>query len=390
MDDKKLFQNKGNVAIESGTAPQDVTDYVRVNGLVKRFGNVTAVAGVTFSARRGEMLTLLGPSGCGKTTTLRCIAGIEPLDEGEIFIGSEMVTSSEKKFSLPPERRNVGMVFQSYALWPHMSVWSNVAYPLQVRKFPRKEIGDRVQRALGLVGLADFAQRNATQLSGGQQQRVALARALVYDPRVLLLDEPLSNLDARLRESMRFEIRRLQQEIGITAIYVTHDQAEAMVISDRVIVMHNGRIEQVGPQLEVYARPANRFIATFVGVANLIEGTIASYEGELSTATVEVLLNGQPYVIQALLQSGMKPGDRVAVCIRPQDIDLVTDADMGAGRCLPKGVISQVVQMGNYIEYHIEMGGLILNCHSTHDRGIKPGTAVWVAPKPEHSVCIRL
>ncbi len=365
-------------------------DYVRIEGLVKRFGNVTAVDHITFSVRRGEMVTLLGPSGCGKTTTLRCLGGIEPMDEGEITIGDETVSSSRKGFFLPPERRNVGMVFQSYALWPHMSVWSNVAYPLQVRRFPRHEIGDRVRRALELVGLADYAQRNATQLSGGQQQRVSLARALVYDPRVLLLDEPLSNLDARLRESMRFEIRRLQQDIGITAVYVTHDQAEAMVISDRLIVMNLGRVEQMGPPLDVYARPASPFVASFLGSANLVEGTIVAVEGESRMAAVHVLAGDQSCTLRALHQHGVGPGDRVAICVRPQDIGLSQDQNVSQGAASLKGRVTGVVHLGNYVEYRITSGDLELCCQSVRDLGLQRDTAVSILLEPERCVCVKL
>ncbi len=365
-------------------------EFLRVAGLVKRYGSVTAVDGVSFGVARGEMVTLLGPSGCGKTSTLRCIAGIEPMDEGEISIGGEVVSAPQRRISLPPERRNVGMVFQSYALWPHMTVFGNVAYPLQVRRFPKSEIAPRVQRALELVGLAENAQRNVTQLSGGQQQRVALARALVYDPRVLLLDEPLSNLDARLRESMRLEIRRIQQELGITAVYVTHDQAEAMVISDRVIVMHQGRIEQVGRPLEVYSHPANRFVASFLGVANLVEGTITEVEGQPPVARVQVQLNGRIHEVRAQARPELGPGTRVAVCVRPQDVQLMVEASERVSESALVGAVSRVVQMGSHVEYHVEVGGAALVCHSSRDLCLGPGTRVSVRFAPTAAVCVSL
>lgn len=321
-----------------GRGPEDLSsqrigeDFVIVKNLIKRFGNSAAVDDVTFSIGQGEMVTLLGPSGCGKTTTLRCVAGLETMDQGEIFIGGELVSSARKGFFIAPERRHLGMVFQSYAVWPHMAVWSNVAYPLEVRRFPKSEIAGRVQRVLEMVGLADQAQRNVTKLSGGQQQRVVLARALVHNPRVLLLDEPLSNLDARLRESMRFEIRNLQQEIGITALYVTHDQAEAMVISDRVIVMNHGRIEQIGHPLEIYRQPVNRFVASFFGAVNFIEGKLSAVGENSSESLVEVVTNSGKYVINALAKPGMKPGDRVTLCVRPEDVDLTSSPPHRGGK----------------------------------------------------------
>ena len=228
----------------------------------------------SLSVGRGEFVTLLGPSGCGKTTTLRCVAGLERPDAGEIRIGDEVVASAGRGIYLYPEHRNIGMVFQSYAVWPHMTVFENVAYGLRVRRIAAAEIRERTTRALELVGLDHLAERYATKLSGGQRQRVALARAIVYEPRVVLFDEPLSNLDAKLREQMRIELVRLQQEVGITSIYVTHDQAEALVMSDRVVVMDKGVIQQIDDPQTIYARPANTFVANFIGVANLMEGVV--------------------------------------------------------------------------------------------------------------------
>ena len=220
--------------------------FISISGLVKRFGATVAVAGVSFDVEKGGFVTLLGPSGCGKTTTLRCLAGLESPDTGEIEVDGELLVSGEKGIFVSPEDRGLGMVFQSYAIWPHMSVFSNVAFPLQVRRVPRADRRKLVKEALDLVGLGGLEDRPATHLSGGQQQRVAVARALVYRPRVLLFDEPLSNLDAKLRERMRFELLKLQREIGITTVYVTHDQAEAMAISDQIVVMRDGKLEAVG------------------------------------------------------------------------------------------------------------------------------------------------
>ncbi|MBO8141716.1 MAG: ABC transporter ATP-binding protein, partial [Firmicutes bacterium] len=235
---------------------------------------VVAVNNVSLDIKEGEMVTFLGPSGCGKTTTLRMVAGFELPTEGRISIGGQDVTF------LPPNKRDTAMVFQSYAIFPHLSVKENVAFGLRLKRLSEQEIETRVKRMLEMVGLGGMASRSPEQLSGGQQQRVALARAIVNEPSVLLFDEPLSNLDAKLREQMRHEIRALQQRLGITSIYVTHDQSEAMTLSDRIVVMRDGRIEQVGTPIEIYTRPANRFVASFIGTANLIPARVTARDGE--------------------------------------------------------------------------------------------------------------
>jgi iron(III) transport system ATP-binding protein len=238
---------------------------IEVRDLVVRYGAVVAVGGVTFSVGAGEHLTLLGPSGCGKTTTLRAIAGLERPTSGEIRIGGSAVFSSSPKVNIPAERRGLSMVFQSYAIWPHMSVFDNVAYGLRVRRRPEAEVTARVREALDLVQLGELGARSASKLSGGQQQRVALARAFVFSPSVLLFDEPLSNLDAKLRAEMRVELKELQRRLDITSVYVTHDLEEALAISDRIVVMRDGVIAQVGTPAEIYDRPRNTFVADFVG-----------------------------------------------------------------------------------------------------------------------------
>ena len=248
---------------------------VRINGLVKRFGNVTAVDEISFYVPPGKLVTLLGPSGCGKTTTLNIIAGFENPDEGEVFVGDRLISSSSKGIILPPHKRNLGMVFQSYGLWPHFSVSENVSFGLKIRRVPRRDLGAKVQEALRLVRLEGLEDRYPSQLSGGQQQRVAFARSLVYEPVVLLLDEPLSNLDAALREEVRLELKELQQQAGITTLFVTHDQIEAMVMSDMIVVLNEGRIEQIGSPRDIYERPANQFIAGFIGISNFLKGEIA-------------------------------------------------------------------------------------------------------------------
>ncbi|GIG89302.1 ABC transporter ATP-binding protein [Plantactinospora endophytica] len=250
------------------------TDLV-IEGLVKRFGGTAAVDGIDLRVRQGEFLTLLGPSGCGKTTTLRCVAGLELPTSGEISFRGRVFAAPGRAVFVPPDKRRIGMVFQSYALWPHMTVRANVGYPLKMAKVPRAEIRDRVHEMLGRVGLADRADEMAVALSGGQQQRVALARAMASRPELLLFDEPLSNLDAKLRYQLRDEIRSLHDQLGTTSVYVTHDQEEAMALSDRIVVMNAGRIEQVGPPRDLYARPRNAFVADFMGYQNILPGVVA-------------------------------------------------------------------------------------------------------------------
>jgi iron(III) transport system ATP-binding protein len=263
---------------------------VEVVGLRKRFeaenGSVHALDGVSFAVPEGSLFTLLGPSGCGKTTSLRSIAGLERPDAGRIRIGDRTVFSSDPSVFVPPEQRQIGMVFQSYAIWPHMTVFDNVAYPLRGRRMSKADVNRRVGDVLALVGLGELANRPAPNLSGGQQQRVALARALVAEPRVLLLDEPLSNLDAKLRQQMRTEIRRLQRLSGVTAVYVTHDQEEALAVSDEIVFMAEGRIVERGRPEDLYLRPQSRLTADFLGEANFLAGQVAHRNGRYATLAV--------------------------------------------------------------------------------------------------------
>ena len=245
--------------------------FIEIRNLFKRYNKVTAVNRIQLEVQKGELLTLLGPSGCGKTTTLRCIAGLEKPEEGDIIIdGKSMISEG----FVQPSKRGIGMMFQNYAVWPHMKVYSNIVYGLKLQKISRQGIKEKAKDVLELVGLQGLEDRYPGQLSGGQQQRVALARALIRNPKVLLLDEPLSNLDAKLREKMRFEIKSLVKRMGITSVYVTHDQAEAMVISDRIVVMEKGNIVQIGSPHEIYEKPASRFVADFIGAMNFIPGEV--------------------------------------------------------------------------------------------------------------------
>ena len=330
---------------------------VELDHLGKNFDTEAAVRDVSLSVAQGEFVTLLGPSGCGKTTTLRCLAGLERPDAGEIRIDGEIVASVERGINRNPEDRNIGMVFQSYALWPHMTVFDNVAYGLRVRRAPVSVIRQRTTRALELVGLANLADRYATKLSGGQCQRVALARAIVYEPKVVLFDEPLSNLDAKLREQMRVELVRLQKEVGITSIYVTHDQSEALVMSDRVVVMNKGAIQQVGDPQTIYTRPANTFVANFIGVANLMEGILLGRSGEL--CEMEILLGEDhaPVHVRARGGNNVSPGQRLILSVRPEDVSVHLRKPDSAGTCnLFEGEVIDTTYLGNFLECRVRVG----------------------------------
>ena len=332
---------------------------VRATGLVKTFGTVIAVDDLSFEARAGEFLTLLGPSGCGKTTTLRLVAGLERPDRGEILVGDRPISSTTSGLFVPPERRGMGMVFQSYAIWPHMTVFENVAFPLRELRVPRAEIRERVMAMLATVGLGDLHARPAPMLSGGQQQRVALARALVSNPQVLLLDEPLSNLDARLREEMRFELREMQAKLGITSIFVTHDQAEAMTLSDRIVVMNAGRIEQEGSPEEVYQRPSTRFVMDFLGRANHLPARIA--KGEDGSLVVEV--DGSGCSVPLAGDGSWSVGQEVLLAFRPEAVEARPAERDGAW----VGVVRASVYVSGHVEYVVEMGQFTVRATGPED-----------------------
>src|SRR5574341_574899 len=284
---------------------------IEFRGVTKRYGSLVANDRLSLTIRRGELMTLLGPSGCGKTTALRCLTGYIQPDEGRIFLDGKDVTD------VPTHQRELGMVFQNFALFPHMTVKDNVGFPLMIRTLPKEERGRMVAEALRLVRLEGYAGHYPRQLSGGQQQRVGLARALVYRPKVLLLDEPLSNLDAKLREEMRFEIKEVVTRLGITAMYVTHDQAEALALSDRVAIMNRGRLEQLGTPEESYEQPRSRFVAEFIGLSNFLEGRVQSVRGD----SMLVGVGGLSVATPALSEAG--PGQRVLLFARPNEVELL-------------------------------------------------------------------
>jgi iron(III) transport system ATP-binding protein len=335
--------------------------------------NVAAVNNVSFNVQEGEFFTLLGPSGCGKTTTLRCIAGLERIDAGSITIGDQTVSSHRPPVFVPPHRRGIGMVFQSYAIWPHMNVSENVAFPLQVgsHKPPKSEVERRVREALELVQLDPFADRMSTQLSGGQQQRLALARALVRQPRLLLLDEPLSNLDAKLRERMRAELRDLQGRLGLTTIYVTHDQMEALSMSSRIVLMNEGRVVQEGTPRELYQQPASRFVASFLGNSNLLDGEVLRPVGG------RWLVQSAAGQLAVHCPAGVEPGSRVCLTIRPEDLSVLQSASDGSGNVLP-GVVESITYMGDALEYRLGVGTVTLTARGRSRITHLAGASVWV------------
>jgi iron(III) transport system ATP-binding protein len=327
---------------------------VVIEDLNLSFGETHVLKGVNLTIEGGEFFAFLGPSGSGKSTLLRAIAGFGPTPSGRILIDGEDIAD------LPPWRRDVGMVFQSYALWPHMTVRKNVAFGLEERKLPAREIRDRVDAALDMVGLLDLAGRRPSQLSGGQQQRIALARTIVVEPKVLLLDEPLSNLDANLRIQMRREIRELQQNLKLTTIYVTHDQEEANTTSDRMAVLDDGIIQQIGTPMDLYDRPANRFVAHFLGTANILDGVIAdSVDGGVfrSKGGVEVALDSN------------ERGDR-SIVFRPQNVTIAAKGSAAAnGHALLTGTVQHTEFLGSIIRYAVDVGGDIVQVDDTHRQG---------------------
>ena len=321
---------------------------IDIENVTKRFGTTAAVNDVSLAIQEGELFTLLGPSGCGKTSLLRLIAGFNVPDAGEIRFDGRRVNE------MPPHERGIGMVFQNFALWPHMTVYENAAYGLKLRRVGRAEIDARVAAVFGKVRLANLGDRYPGQLSGGQQQRVALARALVLNPEILLLDEPLSNLDAKVRVQVRQEIRKLQQDLGITTMYVTHDQEEALTLSDRIAVFNQGKVFQVGLPKELYERPANRFVADFIGINNLIDGVVERIDPDKGRLWARTAI-GQ---IAALIDERLRAGDRCVLCIRPENA--AVGGEPGPDLNAVRGRITFAAYLGNSLRYDVELApGLI-------------------------------
>ena len=352
--------------------------FIEIKNLLKRYNKVVAVNRIDLEVQQGEMLTLLGPSGCGKTTTLRCIAGLETPQEGDIVIDGKPMLSEGFVHS---SQRGIGMVFQNYAVWPHMKVFNNVAYGLKIKKVSRKDIQERVLEVLELVGLKGLGERFPSQLSGGQQQRVALARALVGNPKVLLLDEPLSNLDAKLREKMRFEIKSLVKRMGITSVYVTHDQAEAMVISDRIAVMDSGDIVQIGTAQEIYKNPANKFVADFIGTMNFIAGEIVQAPQDTDAVCVRTEFS-EKVLCSADDITEATPGKEVYVSIRPEDVEIFTEPPPDREN-LFKGIIAHKAYLGNFLYFFIDVNGTRVQAQVQHNLPQDEGQEVYLFLDPQ-------
>jgi iron(III) transport system ATP-binding protein len=352
---------------------------IEIKSLIKIFGDgdnagVKAVNDISFNVEEGRFYTLLGPSGCGKTTTLRCIAGLEKANGGEILVAGQKVFSAVDGTFVPAYRRPIGMVFQSYAIWPHLTVFENVAFPLRVgkQKISNADVKKKVSTALEQVELGGYEERMATQLSGGQQQRLALARALVREPQVLLLDEPLSNLDAKLRERMRFELRELQRRLRITTLYVTHDQIEALSMSNVIAVMNSGVIVQEGAPRDIYLQPKSKFVANFIGSTNQLSGEIQKLESD-ETALVRT----EDGEIRCHALGGLKPGSKVVVVVRPESVNLHLKKPSEDANLL-EGKIGAAMFLGEYLDCTVELGKNILQTHQRYTLQVRRGDPVWV------------
>ncbi len=357
--------------------------HIEVDQLEVRYGAVPAVCGVSFSVMPAEQLTLLGPSGCGKTTTLRAIAGLEQPASGEIRIGGVPVYSSAQRINIPAEKRGLSMVFQSYAIWPHMTVFENVAYGLRVRREGRQEIAQKVDAALDMVQMRDYGERRASELSGGQQQRVALARAFVFSPAVLLFDEPLSNLDAKLRADMRLELRELQNRLGITSVYVTHDLEEALAMSDRIVVMRDGRIEQIGTPGEIYNLPRNAFVADFVGSANLIRGR---HRADLDGGGLIAIETPAGQVVHGMAH-GRAIGAELTLSVRTVHLRLSRERPAAAQNVWPVRVEHCVFQ-GDFSQVHVAWGDqkLVIRCAAMDP--LDDGAEAYMTVEPRRVVLL--
>jgi spermidine/putrescine transport system ATP-binding protein len=351
---------------------------IAVEGVTKRFGRTAAVADVNIAIAEGEFFSLLGPSGCGKTTTLRMIAGFEAPDEGRIMLKGQDVTT------VSPNKRPVNMVFQQYALFPHMSIYDNVAFGLKVKRVPRNEHRDRIMEILRVVSLEGFERRRPRQLSGGQQQRVALARALVNRPAALLLDEPLGALDVKLRKQMQLELKRIQHELGTTFVYVTHDQEEALAMSDRIAVMNGGRVEQIGGPREIYEHPDTAFVADFIGSLNALDFTVGEVVGSYG-----VMRLGEGERVVVPVGSETRPGDSFRIAVRPERVQIGSAESAGTdGGTRLEGTVAEVVYLGMYTQFHVDTSAGRVVCHRLADEsvaGLEPGSRVDLSWEPEHS-----
>ncbi|WP_020578851.1 ABC transporter ATP-binding protein [Actinopolymorpha alba] len=395
-------------AAESGSSAP--TPHVRIRNLVKRFrrrqgaGDVVPIDQVSLDIARGELLVLLGPSGCGKTTLLRSVAGLERPDEGSITIEGVEVFASARRLFVPPNRRPISMIFQSYALWPHMTIFSNVAYPLRARKLPKAAVAKAVARGLERVGLAGLENQYPGQLSGGQQQRVALARALVSEAELILFDEPLSNVDAKVREELRAQIIEVQREIGFTALYVTHDQAEAMELADRIAVLDRGRIEQLAPPREVYRRPRSRYVAEFVGLANLLPATLATAAenpaggDSADDTTAGDTTAGDTVAIDTELGrivakrpgeewagTPLSPGQSLYAMFRPEECDVSLDRPQVPNAWPAE--LERISYTATHYQYLVRIGEQTLRVWTLKDIGAEEGGQIWIAVAPE---CVHL
>jgi ABC-type Fe3+/spermidine/putrescine transport system ATPase subunit len=349
---------------------------LQFNNVVKKFGDAVVVNDISFTVAPGEFFTLLGPSGCGKTTTLRLLAGLEMPDAGEIVLNDRCLAAPHRGICMPPDKRNVGMMFQSYAIWPHLTVFENVAFPLRVRRESGAVIKKRVLETLEIVGLAGLEERGATQLSGGQQQRVALARAIVYTPSLLLLVLPLSNLDVKLLEQMRTELRALQQRLNLAVVYVTHDQAEAMSLSDRIAMFNKGQLEQVGTPVEIYERPRTRFVGDFLGRTIIVRGTLRCDAGQHW-----IDIGGSGRIAVGAGQNGQfGDGQPMRVLSRPEDIVLLPMGDMEPNQVT--GKVERITYMGDHLEYTIIAAGRSLVLPATKKENYPVGSAIRLVFDP--------
>ena len=346
-------------------------------------GAVKAAQNVSFEVPRGKLFTLLGPSGCGKTTTLRSIAGLEKPTAGEIEIDGRLVYSSAKGIFVAPNKRNFGMVFQSYAIWPHMNVFQNVAFPLEVRRLGKKQVREKVMRMLNAVALDELVDRDATKLSGGQRQRLAFARALVMEPQLLLLDEPLSNLDAKLRDRMRLELKRLQRDFDLTTVYVTHDQSEALALSHEIAVMNEGRVVQIGTPQQIYEQPRDKFVADFVGSTNFIAGSVTALAG------ARCLVRSALGELKAHAGEGVSKSSKVIVSVRPEDIEL-SEGELAAlgDDNVCKGTVSGMEFLGGSLDFHVKVGDVVLLAKAHPSLRTPTGDAIYLRMKADKCVAI--